>query len=132
VEQKVDVLIVEDCEESGRLFQLLITSAGLSVRLTSSGVEALELLLDHHLRPALILLDMQLPTLSGVDVVRRLRTDRELAATRVIALTAHAMPGDRERFTSAGCDDYISKPIDTQEFVRRVRQEVEATRASPE
>ncbi len=129
MDKRVDVLVVEDSEESGRLFQMLIANAGLSARLAASGVEALAWLLDEGLRPRLILLDMQLPTLSGVDVVRRLRTNRDLAATRVIALTAHAMPGDRERFIAAGCDDYISKPIDTREFVRRVRAEVQAVRA---
>lgn len=123
MDTSIDILIVEDSEQSGRLFELILSTLGYQIRLARTGTEALQLLVDQGCRPSLILLDMQLPKLSGLDVIREIRKLPELAAVRVLALTAHAMPGDRERFESAGCDAYMSKPVDTRKFANRVAAE---------
>ncbi len=69
-----------------------------------------------RIKPELILLDIGLPDMDGLEVVRRLKADASLADIPVIALTAHAMSGDREKCLQAGCDDYMSKPIAVREF----------------
>ena len=72
--------------------------------------------------PDLVLMDIQLPDFDGVEALRRLRADERTAGTRVVALTAQAMEGDRERFLAAGFDGYLSKPVDIAEFVATVRR----------
>ncbi|MAE69363.1 MAG: two-component system response regulator [Gemmatimonadetes bacterium] len=99
---------------------MILSAAGRSVATATTGLEAIGLLREEGLRPGLIVLDMQLPKMSGLDVVQEIRRAPELRDLRVLALTAHAMPGDPERFIAAGCNAYLSKPIDTRAFVRHV------------
>jgi CheY-like chemotaxis protein len=94
---------------AGALVDLLQAQA-YQVLTAADGVEALRLAHEKH--PALILMDIQMPGLSGLEVIRRLRADAAFARTPVIALTALVMPGDRERCLEAGANDYLSKPID--------------------
>ena len=72
--------------------------------------------------PALVLMDIQLPDLDGAETLRRLRSDERTAAIPVLALTAQAMQGDRERFLAAGFDGYLSKPVDVDELIETVRR----------
>ncbi|ADH88816.1 response regulator receiver protein [Ancylobacter novellus DSM 506] len=114
------VLIVEDNELNMKLFNDLLEAHGYSTVGTRSGVEAMDLARRH--RPDLILMDIQLPEVSGLDVTRALKADPELKAIPVIAVTAFAMKGDEERIREGGCEAYLSKPISVSKFLETVRQ----------
>lgn len=108
------ILLVEDNPVNRRLAQFLLKSHGYLVYEATTGEEALELARTH--RPDLILMDLQLPGLDGFQATRILKEDAITKEIPVIALTAYAMKGDREKALEAGCDGYITKPIDTKEF----------------
>ncbi|MDQ0510662.1 MULTISPECIES: response regulator [Ancylobacter] len=114
------VLIVEDNELNMKLFNDLLEAHGYVTLGTRHGLEALDLARKH--RPDLILMDIQLPEISGIDVTRRLKADPELKAIPVIAVTAFAMKGDEERIREGGCEAYLSKPISVAKFLETVRQ----------
>lgn len=114
------VLIVEDNELNMKLFNDLLEAHGYITVGTRNGVEALDLARRH--RPDLILMDIQLPEVSGLDVTRTLKADPELKAIPVIAVTAFAMKGDEERIREGGCEAYLSKPISVAKFLETVRQ----------
>lgn len=109
------VWVVEDNDANFELVEFLLGEAGWSVERARDGREFASLL--GRPVPDLVLLDMHLPDVSGLDLIGRLRDVPRLTRVPVLALTAHAMRGDRERFLEAGCDGYISKPIDTATFV---------------
>ncbi len=112
------VWIVEDNDANFELVEYLLEEAGFAVVRARDGAELHALLTEAP--PDLVLLDMHLPGGSGLDLVAALRADARLRAVPLVALTAHAMAGDRERFLAAGCDGYLSKPIDTDHFVAAV------------
>ncbi|PZQ81461.1 MAG: two-component system response regulator [Ancylobacter novellus] len=114
------VLIVEDNELNMKLFNDLLQAHGYVTVGTRHGGEAVDLARQH--RPDLILMDIQLPEISGIDVTRRLKADPELKAIPVIAVTAFAMKGDEERIREGGCEAYLSKPISVAKFLETVRQ----------
>ena len=114
------VLIVEDNELNMKLFRDLLEAHGYQTVGTSNGFEALDLV--KKLRPDLILMDIQLPQVSGLDVTRWLKADPELKSIPVIAVTAFAMKGDEERIREGGCEAYLSKPISVAKFLETVRQ----------
>ena len=114
------VLIVEDNELNMKLFNDLLEGHGYITIGTRNGVEAMDLARKH--RPDLILMDIQLPEVSGLDVTRWLKADPELKAIPVIAVTAFAMKGDEERIREGGCEAYLSKPISVAKFLETVRQ----------
>lgn len=114
------ILLVEDNAQNRRLAQFLLTSRGYVVYEATTGEEALEL--ARAQRPDLILMDLQLPGLDGFAATRILKGDAATTAIPVIALTAYAMQGDQEKALEAGCDGYITKPIDTRGFPAAVRQ----------
>ena len=114
------VLIVEDNELNMKLFNDLLQAHGYVTVGTRHGGEAVDLARQH--RPDLILMDIQLPEISGIDVTRRLKADPELKAIPVIAVTACAMKGDEERIREGGCEAYLSKPISVAKFLETVRQ----------
>jgi CheY-like chemotaxis protein len=120
------ILLVEDNPQNRRLAQFLLQSHGYTVYEATTGEAALELARTH--RPALILMDLQLPGVDGYAVTRRLKADAATAAIPVVALTAYAMPGDRDKALAAGCDGYITKPIDTKGFPAAVQRYVAAAR----
>lgn len=113
------VLIVEDNELNMKLFHDLLEANGYRTVQTRSGMEALGLARQHH--PDLILMDIQLPEVSGLEVTKWLKDDEELKAIPVIAVTAFAMKGDEERIRAGGCEAYISKPISVVKFLETVR-----------
>jgi two-component system, cell cycle response regulator DivK len=114
------VLIVEDNELNMKLFHDLLDAQGYETLQTREGLSALTLAREH--RPDLILMDIQLPEISGLEVTKWLKEDDELRHIPVIAVTAFAMKGDEERIRQGGCEAYISKPISVGYFLQTVRQ----------
>ena len=114
------ILIVDDSEDNLKLTQLLLECEGYTVQTAGRAEEALELL-DHY-TPALILMDIQLPGMDGLELTRRLRRRSDFDKVRIVALTAYAMEGDEADARQAGCDGYISKPIDTRAFPGQIRR----------
>jgi two-component system cell cycle response regulator DivK len=114
------VLVVEDNDKNMKLFRDVLQATGYSTLEASTGEDAVELALAHA--PALVLMDVQLPGIDGVEALARLRRDERTASVPVLALTAQAMHGDRERFLAAGFDGYLSKPIDVVELLRTVEE----------
>jgi two-component system, cell cycle response regulator DivK len=112
------ILVVEDNEQNLELVEFLLEESGVSVRKARDASEVWEQLALGV--PDLVLMDMQLPEADGLTLVAQIRRDPELANVPVVALTAHAMRGDRERFIAGGCDGYISKPINVDTFVAEV------------
>jgi two-component system cell cycle response regulator DivK len=118
------VLIVEDNELNMKLFNDLLEAHGYATLKTSHGIEAMELARAH--KPDLILMDIQLPEVSGLEVTRWLKADEELKSIPVIAITAFAMKGDEERIREGGCEAYMSKPISVSKFIATVKTYLEA------
>ena len=114
------ILIVEDNEANQLLASAVLEREGYKVEVASSSGEALERLKRRP--PDLILMDVQLPGIDGLSLTRLLKADERTASIPVVALTALAMRGDRERSLDAGCAGYISKPIDTRTFAAEVRK----------
>jgi two-component system cell cycle response regulator DivK len=121
------VLIVEDNELNMKLFHDLLAAHGYETIQTRNGLEALDLARRH--RPALILMDIQLPEVSGLEVTKWIKEDDELRTIPVVAITAFAMKGDEERIRSGGCEAYISKPISVSGFLETVHRFVGDPRA---
>src|ERR1700736_1255874 len=114
------VLIVDDTPVNLKLVRVLLSRQGFDVRTASTAEEALE---DaESFRPRLVLADIQLPGMDGLEMTRRLKSAPETRDTIVLALTAFAMKGDEEKAFDAGCDAYITKPIDTRSFPALIRQ----------
>ena len=113
------VLIVEDNELNMKLFNDLLEANGYGTIQTRSGVEAVELTRTH--RPDLILMDIQLPEVSGLEVIRWIKDDEDLRHIPIIAITAFAMKGDEEKIRQGGCQAYLSKPISVVKFLETVR-----------
>src|SRR5918995_5514626 len=107
-----NVLIVDDNPMNMKLVRVLLTGEGYEVRTAADAVEALDILKEW--RPYLILMDIQLPGIDGLELTRRLKADSATDGIIIIGLTAYAMKGDEERILAAGCDAYIAKPIDTR------------------
>lgn len=116
---KKTVLIVEDNELNMKLFNDLLEAHGYATLKTGHGIEAMELARAH--KPDLILMDIQLPEVSGLDVTRWIKEDERTRDIPVIAVTAFAMKGDEERIRGGGCEAYLSKPISVAKFLETVR-----------
>ena len=114
------VLIVEDNDLNMKLFNDLLVAHGYGTLQTKNGVEALALARQH--RPDLILMDIQLPEVSGLQVTRWIKEDADLRTIPIIAVTAFAMKGDEEKMRDGGCEAYIAKPISVTSFLRTVER----------
>jgi len=114
------ILVVEDNEKNMKLFRDVLRATGYRTLEASTGAQALIVATAHQ--PALVLMDVRLPDMGGVEVLRRLRMDERTATIPVLAVTAQAMKGDRARFIEAGFDGYLSKPVDIDEFLATVEQ----------
>ncbi len=112
------VLIIEDNELNMKLLNDLLQSKGYGTLLAADGVKGLELAREH--KPDLIIMDIQLPGISGLEVTRTLKADDEMKAIPVVAVTAFARQGDKEAILEAGCDAYIAKPISIVDFMETV------------
>lgn len=113
------MLIVEDNEMNFFVINGVLEHAGFETYHVSNGETAVEMAKEH--RPDIILMDLQLPGMDGYEATRRIKADPETAGIPVVALTAHALEGDREKALAAGCDGYLTKPIDTRRFPDTVR-----------
>jgi two-component system cell cycle response regulator DivK len=120
VSEQPSILVVEDNEQNLELVLYLLEEAKLGVTVARTADEARAVWRRGEL-PQLVLLDMHLPGIDGMSLVRELREDPRTAALPVVAVTAHAMRGDRERFLAGGCNGYIAKPIQPATFVDEVR-----------
>jgi len=113
------ILVIEDNDLNMKLFQTLLEMRGYGVLPARDGKEGLRLARAH--RPDLIIMDIQLPEVSGLEVTKWLKDDPELKMIPVIAVTAFAMKGDEERIREGGCEAYLSKPISVGKFIETVR-----------
>ncbi|MEE8227835.1 MAG: response regulator [Kiloniellales bacterium] len=114
------VLVVEDNDLNMKLFHDLLEAHGYNILQTKDGMEALRLAREH--RPDLILMDIQLPEVSGLEVTKWLKEDESLKTIPVIAVTAFAMKGDEEKIREGGCEAYIAKPISVTNFLQTVER----------
>jgi two-component system cell cycle response regulator DivK len=113
------ILLVEDNEMNRDMLSRRLLRRNYEVDLAVDGGEAVQKAAS---RPDLILLDMSLPVMDGWTVAGKLKADANTAGIPIIALTAHAMVGDREKALSAGCDDYETKPIDFPRLLAKISQ----------
>ncbi|HMS44732.1 MAG TPA: response regulator [Alphaproteobacteria bacterium] len=121
---KKKILIVEDNELNMRLFNDLLEAQGYEIIQARQGIEALKQARQHL--PDLILMDIQLPEISGLEVTKWIKEDEELKTIPVIAVTAFAMKGDEQRIRESGCEGYIAKPISIGSFLETVKKQLEA------
>ena len=124
------ILIVDDNATNMKLVRILLASEGYDVRTAADAEEALNVLKEFY--PRLILMDVQLPGIDGLELTRRLKSDPATQDIMILGLTAYAMKGDKERIIAAGCDGYIPKPIDTRtlpELVAGYLQPMEGKKA---
>lgn len=112
------ILVVEDNQLNLELVSDLLEAHGYKVLQAQSGPDALQLATEHL--PDLILMDIQLPGMDGLEVTRKLKENSSTRRIEVVALTAHAMLGDEEKARDAGCSGYIAKPIDTRAFIATI------------
>ena len=114
------VLIVEDNELNMKLFQDLLEAHGVNTVGTDDGMTVMDLAREH--KPDLVLMDIQLPEISGLEVTKWLKDDEELKHVPVVAVTAFAMKGDEQKIREGGCEDYISKPISVSSFMEVIER----------
>lgn len=117
------ILVVEDNDMNMQLVEFLLEEGGYAIVKATSGEEALAITRNgSDSTPDLILMDIHLPGMDGLSVVRAMKEDVRTARIPILALTAHAMRGDKDRFLEAGCDGYISKPIDVKTFLSSIER----------
>jgi len=114
------ILVVEDNAKNMKLFRDVLIVTGYRTLEATTGTEALDMASEHT--PDLVLMDVQLPDFDGVQALHRLRANERTAGIPVLALTAQAMRGDRERFLAEGFDGYVSKPVNVRELIEIVRE----------
>jgi two-component system cell cycle response regulator DivK len=114
------VLVVEDNELNMKLFHDLLEAHGYNILQTKDGMDALRIAREH--KPDLILMDIQLPEVSGLEVTKWIKEDENLKSIPVIAVTAFAMKGDEEKIRDGGCEAYIAKPISVTNFLETVQR----------
>ncbi len=113
-----DILVVEDNRQNFELVEFLLSDAGMSVRWARDAAELRQQVADRL--PDLVLMDIQLPGVDGLALVEELRGNPAACDLTILAITAHALRGDREKFLRRGCDGYLAKPIDVSSFVDQV------------
>ena len=112
------ILLVEDNEMNRDMLSRRLVRRGYQVLIAVNGVEGIEM--ARRETPDVILMDMSLPDVDGWETTRRMRSDAALRAIPIIALTAHAMAGDREKALAAGCDEYDTKPVDLEQLIMKI------------
>ena len=116
--KKKIILIVEDDPKNLKLFRDILQFKGYVAIEATDGQQAVALAKEH--KPDLILMDMQLPVMDGIEATKIIKHNETIKETIIIALTANAMPGDKKRMLEAGCHDYISKPVHIPDFLKNV------------
>lgn len=114
------ILIVEDDPRNLKMIQMTLRPYGYSLLEATDGEEALKVACSD--KPDLIIMDLRLPKVSGLEVTRQLRQMSNFSHIAIIAITAYAMKGDKEKAISAGCDAYLAKPINTRELPRLITE----------
>ncbi len=114
------ILLVEDNVQNRYLMTFLLERSGYSVTVAEDGQEALDSLAAET--PDIILMDMQLPRMDGYEATRRIKSDERLRGIPLVALTAHSMKGDRAKAVEAGCDEYVTKPVDADGLVALIER----------
>lgn len=109
-----NVMVVEDNEKNRKLMRVILKAKGFNVIEATTGEEALGILKNQ--KPDIILMDIQLPGVDGLTLTKQIKADATCSVIPIIAVTAHAMKGDEQKILDAGCDGYISKPVNTQEL----------------
>jgi CheY-like chemotaxis protein len=112
------ILLVEDNEMNRDMLSRRLSKRGFAVEVSVDGAQAMEM--AHSLRPDLILMDVDLPVIDGLEATRRLKADEQTRSIPILALTAKAMAGDEERALAAGCDGYDSKPVDMPRLLEKI------------
>lgn len=112
--EKNKLLVVEDNEVNLKLYMYMLKTIDAEILIARTGVEALEVI--EKFKPSVIILDIQIPEIDGLEVARRVRKNLELKDITIIAVTAYSMVGDKEKILQSGCNYYVSKPIDTRKF----------------
>jgi two-component system cell cycle response regulator DivK len=115
-------LIIEDNENNRVLITRLLEKTGYRTLQATTGMQGVEMALQH--KPDFIILDIQLPDIDGIEVLRKIRTSEIGNTIPVIAMTSFAMSGDREKFLAAGCDEYIEKPIDPLTVISQIKRTI--------
>ncbi len=123
------ILVVEDNELNLKLFCELLRAHGYEAEPVRDGREAVER--ARSFRPDLVIMDIQLPHISGLELIEQLKADEELKATPIMAVTAYAAKGDEERIRDAGAEGYVSKPISLMRFIEAVRSLLDAAASAP-
>lgn len=124
------ILIIEDNELNLKLFRDLLEAHGFEIFYTRDGRQAMNM--AREITPDLILMDIQLPEISGLDITQRLKSDEELKRIPVIAVTAFAMKDDEQKILDAGCDAYIAKPISIEPFLKKIHTFLSPASEAPE
>jgi len=117
---KEKILIVEDNPENMRLLEMVLRAKNYTLLKATDGEEALDIALREQ--PDLIIMDIRLPEINGLEVTRKLRETPTFSHTPIIAITAYAMKGDKERVIESGCDAYLPKPINTRELPEMIAE----------
>jgi len=117
------ILIVEDNDLNLKLFRDLLEANGYATYETKEGIEAISL--TRNVQPDLIIMDIQLPEISGLDITRKIKSDPSISHVPIIAVTAFAMKDDEEKIMAAGCEAYLSKPIAIDDFLKTIRRFLE-------
>ncbi len=120
------ILVIDDCAINRKLFDFLLKKVGYEVREAEDGRQGIEL--AKHVIPRLILMDIQMPDMDGITTLKAIQAIEATREIPVIAITSHAMQGDRERFLAAGFVDYLSKPIDSAGFLTNIQNIIGRTK----
>lgn len=117
-------LVIEDSDDNMELITFILERHGYGTLRAETGRKGIRLALQVH--PDFIILDIDLPDMNGKEVLHQLKQSANLAQIPVIVMTSHAMAGDRQRLMSAGCAEYIEKPIDPELVVKQIQKVVES------
>jgi two-component system, cell cycle response regulator DivK len=123
--QRESILIVDDNELNSKLIKALLTKEGYQVQAAATAAETREMLTTF--RPQLILMDVQLPDANGLDLARQIKADPQTGSLIIVALSAYTSPGDAEKAKAAGCDGYLSKPVDARTLPTVLRRYLDAS-----
>jgi CheY-like chemotaxis protein len=121
------ILVAEDNVMNQKLMKAVIEKLGFSCEIAENGLQALNKLMQKDY--LMLLLDMQMPVMDGLELIKIIREDIQRCDLYVVALTAHAMKGDRERFLAAGCDYYLPKPVDLDKLSQVLESKLNYVRA---
>jgi CheY-like chemotaxis protein len=123
------ILLVEDNEMNRDMLSRRLVRNGHQVTIAVDGQQAIDM--ARAGQPDIVLMDLSLPVIDGWEATRRLRASPDTAGLRIIALTSHAMSGDRERALAAGCDDYDTKPLDLPRLLGKIAAQLARTSEAP-